>query len=70
MSLHAQPLEDIPELTRRIAQTSFPKGTVATHLRDALGPIYQDVDLAHLFPERERAAEAPWRPDPGDCEGQ
>jgi transposase len=30
-------------------------------LRDALGPIYQDEQFAHLFPKRGRAAEAPWR---------
>ena len=40
MSLHAQPLEAIPDLTSRIAQASFPKSTLAMHLRDALGPIY------------------------------
>jgi transposase len=61
MSLHAQPLEPIPELTSRIAQASFPKGTLAMHLRDALGPIYEDADFADLFPRRGRAAEAPWR---------
>ncbi len=61
MSLHAQPLEPIPELACRIAQASFPKGTLAMRLRDALGPIYQDGDFAQLFPKRGRAAEAPWR---------
>jgi len=61
MSLHAQPLEPVPELTSRIAHASFPKGTLAMHLRDALGPIYQDADFAALFPRRGRAAEAPWR---------
>jgi transposase len=61
MSLHAQPLESIPDLTSRIAQASFTKGTLAMHLRDALGPIYEDADFAHLFPRRGRAAEAPWR---------
>src|SRR5712692_6424266 len=61
MSLHAHPLEPIPDLTSRIAHASFPKGTLAMHLRDALGPIYEDVDFAHLFPRRGRAAEAPWR---------
>src|SRR5947199_3409470 len=61
MSLHAHPLEPIPELTSRIAHASFPKGTLAMHLRDALGPIYQDADFAQLFPKRGRAAEAPWR---------
>ena len=61
MSLSAHPLEPIPELTRRIAQASFPKGTLAMQLRDALGPIYEDADFADLFPKRGRAAEAPWR---------
>jgi transposase len=61
MSLHAHPLEPIPELTSRIARASFPKGTLAMHVRDALGPIYQDGDFAQLFPKRGRAAEAPWR---------
>src|SRR6266699_4923340 len=61
MSLHAQPLEPIPDLTSRIAHASFPKGTLAMHLRDALGAIYQDADFADLFPKRGRAAEAPWR---------
>jgi transposase len=61
MSLHTQPLEPIPDLTSQIAHTSFPKGTLAMHLRDALGSIYQDADFADLFPKRGRAAEAPWR---------
>ncbi len=61
MSLHAQSLEPIPDLTSRIAHASFPKGTLAMDLRDALGPIYEDADFAHLFPRRGRAAEAPWR---------
>ena len=34
---------------------------MVTQLRDALGPIYSDEPFAHLFPKRERAAEAPWR---------
>jgi len=61
MSLHTHPLEAIPELTSQIAHRSFPKGTLAMHLRDALGSIYQDADFADLFPKRGRAAEAPWR---------
>src|SRR5436305_12229519 len=61
MSLHTQPLEPLPELTRRIAHASFPKGTLAMQLRDALGPIFEDADFAQLFPKRGRAAQAPWR---------
>src|SRR5258707_335008 len=58
MSLHAQPLDPIPELTSRIAHASFPKGTLAMDLRDALGSIYEDADFVHLFPRWGRAAEA------------
>jgi transposase len=61
MSLQPQELEPIPELTARIAKASFPQGTLAMRLRDALGPIYHDEQFAHLFPKRGRAAEAPWR---------
>ena len=61
MSLHAQPLEPIPELTSRIAHASFPKGTLVMQLRDALGSIYEDADFADLFPKRGRPAEAPCR---------
>lgn len=61
MSLKPQGLEPIPELTARIAKASFPQGTLAIRLRDALGPIYHDEEFAHLFPKRGRAAEAPWR---------
>ena len=61
MSLHAPPLAPIAELTSRMAHASFPKGTLAMDLRDALGSIYEDADFAHLFPRRGRAAEAPWR---------
>lgn len=61
MSLHAHQLEALPELTSQIAKASFPKGTLAIHLRDALGSIYADADFAELFPKRGRAAEAPWR---------
>src|SRR6266568_7127533 len=61
MSMKAQGLEPIPEETRRLVERSCPKGTMVTHLRDALGPIYSDEHFAHLFPKRGRAAEAPWR---------
>ena len=61
MSLDLHPLEPIPELTQHLAQASFPKGTLAMHLRDELGALYADEQFAHLFPKRGRAAEAPWR---------
>jgi transposase len=61
MSLIPQEPEPIPEATRRLIQKACPKGTPATRLRDALGPIYHDEAFADLFPKRGRPAEAPWR---------
>src|SRR3989454_9750979 len=61
MSMKPHGLEPIPEETRRLVERLFPKGTMVTQMRDALGPIYSDEQFAHLFPTRGRAAEAPWR---------
>src|SRR2546426_5046296 len=62
MSLHAQPLEPIPDLTSRIAHVSF-RHQNPGHAAARCGsrPIYEDADFADLFPKRGRAAEAPWR---------
>ena len=51
--------EPIPEETQALAKRMCPKGTLAMHLRDALGPIYQDKDFAHLFAKWGRPAQAP-----------
>ena len=61
MSMTPHEPEAIPEATRRLMQKACPKGTLATRLRDALGPIYHDEDFADLFAKRGRPAEAPWR---------
>src|SRR2546422_188797 len=61
MELPPHEAEPIPEATRRLIQKACPKGTPATRLRDALGPIYHDEAFADLFPKRGRPAEAPWR---------
>jgi transposase len=61
MSLLPQEPEPIPAATRRLMEKACPKGTLATRLRDALGPIYHDEAFADLFPKRGRPAEAPWR---------
>ena len=44
-----------------LVERLWPKGTMVTQLRDALGTIYSDEDFAHLFAKRGRPAEAPWR---------
>ena len=61
MSMHSAGLEPIPEETRQLAWRLCPKGTMIMHLRDDLGPIYQDEDFADLYPKRGREAAKPWR---------
>jgi transposase len=61
MSLHPDPWGPVPEETARVARAAFPKGTLYLHLRDELGPLYDDALFADLFPSRGQPAEAPWR---------
>src|SRR3954470_11658911 len=61
MSLHPQPEHSIPEQTQRVAHAAFPKGTLALHIADALGPLYRDHQFAALFPKAGQPAEAPAR---------
>ena len=61
MSLHPQTVPAVPTETARVAQAAFPKGNLYMHLRDELGPIYEDHYFAELFPERGQPAACPWR---------
>jgi transposase len=61
MSMKPHGLEPIPEETVRVVSKALRKGNLITHLRDAIGPIYDDEQFAHLFAKRGRRAEAPWR---------
>lgn len=61
MSMQSRPLDPIPEQTARIARRTFPKGTLAMLLRDALEGVYSDTAFETLYPRRGREALAPWR---------
>jgi transposase len=61
MSLQPEEIPSIPEETRRVAQTVFPRGNVYMRLRDELGTIYEDHLFAAIFPARGQPAESPWR---------
>ena len=61
MSLKPQPIPEIPAETVRVVRAVFPKGNMYIHLRDMLGPIYQDELFADLYPDRGQPAYAPWR---------
>jgi NADH dehydrogenase FAD-containing subunit len=61
MSLHAQPNLPVPDDTARVARAAFPHGNTYLNLRDELGTVFTDEDVAALYPNRGRPAEAPWR---------
>ena len=61
MSLRPQAIYLVPNETARVARASFPKGTIATRMYDALGSIFADQQFTDLFPMRGQAAEAPVR---------
>jgi transposase len=61
MSLRAEPLQEVPEETARIARAAFPKGNAYMRLRDELGILYEDTDFVALFPVVGQPAETPWR---------
>jgi transposase len=61
MSLHPQDPSLIPVETKRVARAAFPKGCLALHVADALGPLFQDQQFAALFSPRGQPAEAPAR---------
>lgn len=42
MSMHPQPIKEIPALTAEVARAAFPKGNPYMTLRDELGTIFED----------------------------
>ena len=61
MSLKPDPIQPVPEATARIAKAAFRKGNPLLSLRDELGAIFADADLADLFPRLGQPALPPWR---------
>lgn len=52
MSLHPQPVPDIPEETACVAHAAFPKGNLYLKLRDELGTLYDDKQFTHYDDEQ------------------
>ena len=61
MTIKPKAAEAIPEETRELAWKLCPKGTVAMHLRDELGPIYHDEDFLRLYPKWGQPSYSVWR---------
>ena len=52
MSLHPEPIGEIPAETARVACAAFPGGTVTTRLRDEFATLYEDAHFRTLYPSR------------------
>lgn len=61
MSLHPEPIGEIPTETKQVAQAAFPRGNVYLKMRDELGVFYQDTDFVELYARCGQPAYAPWR---------
>jgi transposase len=61
MSLHPEPIGEVPAETARVARAAFPKGTVVTRLRDEFSILYEGEDFRRLYPARGQPGLAPWR---------
>src|SRR5918912_2986493 len=61
ISLPPEPIGSVPAETARVAKAAFPGRNPYLLMRDELGSLIEDQDLAHLFPKRGQPAERPWR---------
>ncbi len=61
MSLQAQPIPAVPEMTTQIARWAFRRGNVYMQMRDMLGMLFHDDRFTELYPADGQPAYAPWR---------
>ena len=66
MSMHASPIEPVPEETARVARAAFRKGNLLMRIRDEIGILYDDQMFASLYDARGQVAISlgawPWSP--------
>jgi hypothetical protein len=51
--------DEIPEMTRTIAEAAFPKGNKVMKIREGLGIIFGDTDFKDVFPRLGQPADSP-----------
>src|SRR5712671_3388425 len=59
MSMQPRPWPEVPELTAKVARSSFPKGNLAMRIREELGEVYADARFAAAFGVRGRPGISP-----------
>ncbi|MGW2767553.1 transposase [Streptomyces sp. NPDC001275] len=59
VSLESRRDVGVPELTARVVRASFPRGTLAIRVREALGPLFEDASFIEAFPVQGRPAVSP-----------
>ncbi len=60
MSLPAQAIPPIPELTAKVAKQAFRKGNIYLTIGDQIGMIFQDEDFADLYAKEEKPPVPPY----------
>jgi transposase len=61
MSRKPHAMCSVPQETVRIVRAAYPKGTISLRLRDHVGRIFRDEDVADVYPKEGQPAAAPWR---------
>lgn len=61
MSVKPAAIPPIPEQTKQVAETAFPKGNVYMQMRDELGSIYTDELFTELYSDEGQPGWSPWR---------
>jgi len=59
MSVRPGPWPEVPEETARVARAAFPRGSLPMRLRDELGGLFDDADLAGVYGIRGRPGLSP-----------
>ena len=57
--MQPRPWPEVPELTAKVARSSFPKGNLAMRIREELGEVYADARFAAAFGVRGRPGISP-----------
>lgn len=61
MSIHPEPIPDVPTMTARVAKAAFPKGNVYMQMRDVFGTFFTDDQFVDLYATDGQPGLSPWR---------